>query len=126
MKHPILSAMALLMMCTAHAQAEFETQASVGQASTLPVSPTERSEWLASFTAVEVDASVDLLFVRTPDNKAPRIVYDTKGDSTTKFRAEIKNQTLRIRERADIHRRDRTIVVHSAGGGRFKLSASKP
>ncbi|WP_288845059.1 DUF2807 domain-containing protein [uncultured Alistipes sp.] len=111
MKHPILSAMALLMMCTAHAQAEFETQASVGQASTLPVSPTERSEWLASFTAVEVDASVDLLFVRTPDNKAPRIVYDTKGDSTTKFRAEIKNQTLRIRERADIHRRDRTIVT---------------
>ncbi len=43
MKHPILSAMALLMMCTAHAQAEFETQASVGQASTLPVSPTEHS-----------------------------------------------------------------------------------
>ncbi len=49
--------------------------------------------------------------MRTPDNKAPRIVYDTKGDSTTKFRAEIKNQTLRIRERADIHRRDRTIVT---------------
>lgn len=111
MKHPILSAAALLMMCTAHAQAEFETQASVSQASDLAVSPTERSEWLAPFTEVEVDASVDILFVRTPDHKAPRIVYDTKGDSTTRFRAEIKGQTLRIRERADMHRRDRTIVT---------------
>lgn len=111
MKHPILSALALLAMCTAHAQAEFETQASVGQADNLPVSPTERSEWLTPFTEVEIDASVDILFVRTPDNKAPRIVYDTRGDSTTRFRAEVKDRTLRIRERANMHRRDRTIVT---------------
>ncbi|MDE5691766.1 MAG: DUF2807 domain-containing protein, partial [Alistipes sp.] len=70
-----------------------------------------RSEWRAPFPEVEVDASVDILFVRTPDHKAPRIVYDTKGDSTTRFRAEIKGQTLRIRERADMHRRNRTIVT---------------
>lgn len=47
----------------------------------------ERSEWLPSFTAVEVAAPVDIRFVQVPDTEAPRIIYDTKGSYTTRFRA---------------------------------------
>lgn len=111
MKHTILSAMALLLVCSVRAQADFEAHASVSRASDFVISPTERSEWLAPFSAVEIDAAVDILFVRVPDTQAPRIVYDTKGDSTTRFRADMRGETLRIRERSDLHRRDRTLVT---------------
>ena len=111
MKHTILSVLALLSVCTVCAQTHFEAHASVSEASDLPVSHTERSEWLAPFSAVEIDAAADVLFVRVPDTQAPRIVYDTHGDSTTRFRADMRGATLRIRERSDMHRRERTLVT---------------
>ena len=64
----------------------------------------ERSEWLPSFTAVEVAAPV-------PDTEAPRIIYDTKGSYTTRFRAEVRDRVLRITERRDARRPERTTVT---------------
>ena len=50
-------------------------------------------------------------FVQVPDTEAPKIVYDTKGSYTTKFRAEVKDKVLRITERSDARRPDRTSVT---------------
>ena len=71
-----------------------------------PAETGERSEWLTSFTAVEVSAPLDVKFVQVPDTEAPKIVYDTKGSYTTKFRAEVKDKVLRITERSDARRPD--------------------
>lgn len=76
-----------------------------------PAEAGERREWLTSFTAVEVSAPLDIKFVQVPDTEAPKIIYDTKGSYTTKFRAEVKDKVLRISERSDARRSERTSVV---------------
>lgn len=48
-----------------------------------------------------MSAPLDVKFVQVPDTEAPKIVYDTKGSYTTKFRAEVKDKVLRITERSD-------------------------
>lgn len=70
-----------------------------------------RSEWLPSFVSVVIDAPLDITLVPVPESQAPKIVYDTQGSATTKFRAEVKDRVLRIRERPDSHRTERTSVT---------------
>ena len=67
-------------------------------------------EWLTSFTAVEVTAPLDIRFIRVPDSEAPKIIYDTKGSYTTRFRFEVRDKVLRIMERPDSRRPERTQV----------------
>lgn len=98
MKKLILSALTVLMAAAAAAQ-PVQKADSAG-----------RSEWLPSFTSVVVAAPLDIVFVRVPNTEAPRIEYDTKGSYTTKFKAEVKDKTLRITERADARRPERTSV----------------
>ena len=95
MKKMILSAVMLVFAASGRAQ-------EAGAAS-----PTEHNEWLTTFEAVAVDADLDIKFVK----EAPKIVYDTKGSYTSKFRAEVKDKTLRISERPDSRRPDRTEVT---------------
>lgn len=75
-----------------------------------PANSGEQREWLTSFTAVEVTAPVDLHFYRVPDTEAPRIIYDTKGSYTTRFRFGVQDKVLRISERPDSRRPERTQV----------------
>lgn len=70
----------------------------------------EKSEWLPAFTRIEASGAFDVVFERVPDSEAPKIVYDTKGSYTTKFRAEVKDCVLHIRERIDSRRPERTQV----------------
>ena len=70
-----------------------------------------QSEWLASFSAIAVDAPLDLRLVRVAGDEAPRIVYDTKGSYTSKFKAVVKEGTLRITERPASSRLARTEVT---------------
>lgn len=49
--------------------------------------------------------------VQVPDTEAPKIVYDTKGSTMTKFRAEVRDGVLRISERRDSRRAERTAVT---------------
>ena len=72
--------------------------------------PAEKSEWLPSFTAIEVSAALDIVFIQVPTNEAPKIVYDTKGSYTTKFEFKVKDKILRITERVDPRRPERTTV----------------
>lgn len=75
-----------------------------------PAGSGEQRDWLPSFDAVEVSAAADVVFVQVPDSAAPRIVYDLKGRSDTRFRAEVRDRVLRISERIDPRRADRTAV----------------
>ena len=75
-----------------------------------PANSGEQREWLTSFTAVEVTAPVDLHFYRVPDTEAPKIIYDMKGSYTTRFRFGVQDKVLRISERPDSRRPERTQV----------------
>lgn len=108
MKRLIASAAALLaaaLICTRALAAPAHIPADTAAVSDA------RSEWLQTFAQVEVSAAVDIRFVRVPDTEAPRIVYDTKGSAATRFRAEVREGTLRISERVDAHRPSRTSVT---------------
>lgn len=100
---------ALLFACTGWAQTTESTPAEAPDSA--PVSASAKSEWLATFSSVQVAAPLDIVFVRIPVHEAPKIVYDTKGSYTTKFRFEVKNRVLRISEREDERRSDRTEVT---------------
>lgn len=81
---------------------------------TTPAGP--QSEWLPSFATIAASGPFDLLLVKVPDTEAPRIVYDTKGSYTTRFRAEVKDKVLHIREKSDSRRPERTqVTVHYNG-----------
>ena len=67
-------------------------------------------EWLTTFTAVEITAPIDVRFIRVPESEAPKIIYDTKGSYTTRFRFEVRDRVLTISERPDSRRPERTEV----------------
>lgn len=59
-------------------------------------------QWTSSFMTLDVDAPIKLILTQIPSEQAPYIVYDTKGNETAKFTAEVdKGQVLKIRERND-------------------------
>lgn len=103
MKIQISSAIALLFSFAGFAQTI--------EPISLESSDTAQQEWLQSFSAVEINASLNILFIRIPAAEAPKIIYDTKGAYTTKFRFDIKNHVLRINEKADSRRPEQTIVT---------------
>lgn len=114
----ILSVAALALLVAAGAQGEARAGALAGAVRTQeePAPAAEggaagvQGEWLPSFTAVEVSGAFDITFEKVPDTQAPRIEYDTKGSYTTKFRFEVRDKVLHIRERMDSRRPERTSV----------------
>ena len=56
-------------------------------------------------------APLDIRFVRVPDTEAPKIIYDTKGSTSTRFRFEVRDRVLTITERPDSRRTERTQVT---------------
>jgi len=68
-------------------------------------------EWLSSFSSIVIDAPLDIRLIRVDETQAPRIVYDTKGSSSSKFKAAVKDRTLRITERPVSGRAERTEVT---------------
>lgn len=73
--------------------------------------PGDNRVWLTAFTAVEVSAALDLRLVCLPAAEIPRIVYNTHGSTTTRFRAEVYDGVLTITERRDARRVERTTVT---------------
>lgn len=76
-----------------------------------PATDGGQREWLTSFTAVEVTAPLDIHFVRVPDTEAPKIIYNTKGSTSTRFRFEVRDRVLTVSERPDARRAERTQVT---------------
>lgn len=102
MKRLILCAVALLVASAGFGQ--------TGEAAAAGGQTTVKNEWLKDFAAVEVNGAFDIELVQVPESEAPKIVYDTKGSSTTKFSFDIKDNVLRIYERVDTRRPERTAV----------------
>ncbi len=69
------------------------------------------SEWLTAFNDVVIEGAMDVTMVHIADTEAPKIIYDTRGSYTTKFRAEVKERVLYVRERTDARRPERTTVT---------------
>lgn len=68
-------------------------------------------QWTSSFTTIDVDAPIRLTLTQISSDQAPYIVYDTKGNETSRFTAEVeKGQVLKIRERYDPKRASVTEV----------------
>lgn len=67
-------------------------------------SPTERNEWLTEFSEINISGPFNITFEQVAETEAPRIVYDTKGAYTSKFRAEVKNKVLTVSEKAEDRR----------------------
>ncbi len=101
MKKTILSALVLLFSLVGHAQ---NTPTGMQDAST------RQEEWLPSFSELELDGSFRIVLIQQPDSLPPKIVYDTKGYSTSRFRANVKDKILYISERSDARRPEPTTV----------------
>ncbi len=77
---------------------------------TAPAQEGERSEWLAEFTEAVFTGPFRVTVEQVPETEAPRIVYDTKGSYTSRFRAEVKEGVLTVTERAESRRTSVTEV----------------
>lgn len=72
----------------------------------------EQREWLTDFDQIRIDGPMSVTLVRTPADEAPRIVYDTKGSYTSRFRAAVnKSRVLEITERTESRRTTTTEVT---------------
>ena len=95
----------IAMLCIGNLQAQQSlTPAAMGASA--PV-----KQWTSSFTEIDVDAPIKLTLIKIPDDQAPYIVFDTKGNETSKFTAEVvRDRILKIRERYDPKRESVTEV----------------
>lgn len=72
----------------------------------------EQREWLTDFDQLRIDGPMSVTLVRASADEAPRIVYDTKGSYTSRFRAAVnKNRVLEITERTESRRTTTTEVT---------------
>lgn len=59
----------------------------------------------SGFIAIDVDGSIKLRLIPIPDDVAPYIIYDIKGNDPSKFSVDVdRNRVLKIRERHDAKR----------------------
>lgn len=69
------------------------------------------SEWLTEFAEVSFDGPFRLTLEQVSDSEAPRIIYDTKGAYTSRFRAEVRDGVLVVSERTESRRTTVTEVT---------------
>lgn len=114
MKHCFIAILLMFSIINLSAQ-EIDNNSSDSGSSIASTSNEEShaiKEVLSSFTAIDVDASIELTLVKLKSNEAPYVVYDTKGAYTSKFSAVVddKSKTLKISERNDPKRESITEV----------------
>lgn len=81
------------------------------------------SEWLTEFTELSLDGPFQLTLVQVAESEAPRIVYDTKGSYTSRFRAEVSDGVLVISERTENRRNTVTeVTVHCHALRRIRVT----
>lgn len=63
----------------------------------------QKTEWLSPFNKVVVDGSINIVFKRVESDEGLKIIYDTKGNPASRFRAGVdKNGVLQIVDRSEI------------------------
>lgn len=71
-----------------------------------------QTDWLATFYGVKIDGPMNVQFKKVEAVEESRIIYDTKGNTTSKFKFEIdKKGTLVVSEKNDPKRTTVTDVV---------------
>ncbi len=118
MKGVILSLILAMMAGAVSAQTtSTPTTVNAAQTPTEQVVSIPKTDWLTPFTAVKVDGPMNVIFKKVPTVEESRIVYDTKGNITSKFKFEVdKNGVLVVSEKSDPKRTsvtDITIFYHS-------------
>ena len=118
MKGVILSLILAMMAGAVSAQTtSTPTTVNAAQTPTEQVVSIPKTDWLTPFTAVKVDGPMNVIFKKVPTVEESRIVYDTKGNITSKFKFEVdKNGVLVVSEKSDPKRTsvtDITIYYHS-------------
>lgn len=104
--------MTALLLAAAPAPLAAQENTAVSTAAVTADAVTARSEWLPEFTEVKVAARIAIRFVRVTEAEAPRIAYDTKGVTDSRFRAAVdKNGVLTIAEKVSLDRRSATEVT---------------
>ena len=93
--------LALLATFTTKAQGVVENGADAMSQVVRTIS-VQKTEWLSPFNKVEVDGSVNIVFKRVESDEGLKIIYDTKGNPASRFRAGVdKNGVLQIVDRAE-------------------------
>ncbi len=73
---------------------------------------TSRSEWLGSFDKININGAMKVTLIHAAENEGPKIVFDTKGSTTTKFKSEVdKKGVLNVVETLDAKRTSVTEVT---------------
>ncbi|MEG2612990.1 MAG: DUF2807 domain-containing protein, partial [Alistipes sp.] len=112
MKKIILTTLLLAFVAVAQAQTTTTT--------------TEKSLWLTEFTEINANGPFDIVFEQIAETEAPRIVYDSQGSYTSKFRAEVKNNILTITEKIENKRTTTTTVkVYFHSFSKIKIVGAK-
>ena len=71
-----------------------------------------KTDWLMAFNRVKVDGPMKVVMRQIPANETPHIIYDTKGNITSKFKFEIsKKGELVVTEKYDPKRTSVTDVI---------------
>lgn len=118
MKGVILSLILAMMAGAVSAQTtSTPTTVNAAQTPTEQVVSIPKTDWLTPFTAIKIDGPMNVIFKKVPTVEESRIVYDTKGNITSKFKFEVdKNGVLVVSEKSDPKRTsvtDITIFYHS-------------
>lgn len=118
MKSVILSLILAMMAGAVSAQTtSTPTTVNAAQTPTEQVVSIPKTDWLTPFTAIKIDGPMNVIFKKVPTVEESRIIYDTKGNITSKFKFEVdKNGVLVVSEKSDPKRTsvtDITIYYHS-------------
>ena len=77
-----------------------------------------KTDWLTTFHSIKIDGPMNVLFKRVNSAEEVRIIYDTKGNISSKFKFEVDRKgVLVVSEKSDPKRTtvtDITIYYHSS------------
>ena len=105
----ILMAMALFASLSVCAQQPQTVSDGAARLASIVSTPT--TQWLGSFDAINICGAMQVSLIEIPNTEGPRIIFDTKGSTTTKFKAEVdKKGVLNITETVDPKRMSITEV----------------
>ena len=101
MKGVILSLILAMMAGVVSAQTtSTPTTVNAAQTPTEQVVSIPKTDWLTPFTAIKIDGPMNVIFKKVPTVEESRIIYDTKGNITSKFKFEVdKNGVLVVKKR---------------------------
>ena len=115
MNRLLASIILVLTAVSASAQAPAGPQpaANVERVASIP-----KTDLLTPFTAIEIDGPLNVNMKHVDDESEVKIVYDTKGSMTSKFRATVnKDGVLRVEERFDrVHMSVDSVNLLTDGG----------